>query len=219
MEQERPIRVVIAEDQRLTRETLARLLEMEPGFEVVGAAQDGVEALNLVRRSRPNVLLTDIEMPCMNGIELTRTVKQEIGEVGVVVLTIYHDDARVFQAIRAGAQGYVLKDCPMEDTLDAIRAVARGEGLLHPSVAARVLTEFARLAGQGASDQAVFSELSAREVEVLRELATGKRNRQIADALFISEKTVKNHISSILFKLHVNDRTEAALLAARQGLV
>jgi DNA-binding NarL/FixJ family response regulator len=219
MEQERPIRVVIAEDQRLTRETLARLLAMEPGFEVVGAAQDGLDALNLVRRSRPTVLLTDIEMPCMNGIELTRTVKQEMSDVGVVVLTIYHDDARVFQAIRAGAQGYVLKDCPMEDTLDAIRAVARGEGLLHPSVAARVLTEFARLAGRGASDQAVFSELSAREVEVLRELATGKRNRQIAEALFISEKTVKNHISSILFKLHVNDRTEAALLAARQGLV
>ena len=219
MEQERPIRIVIAEDQRLTRETLARLLQMEPGFEVVGVAQDGVEALNLVRRSRPDVLLTDIEMPCMNGIDLTRTVKQEMGGVGVVVLTIYHDDVRVFQAIRAGAQGYVLKDCPMEDTLDAIRAVARGEGLLHPSVAARVLTEFARLAGRGATDHAAFSDLSTREVEVLRELATGKRNRQIADALFISEKTVKNHISSILFKLHVNDRTEAALLAARQGRV
>ena len=213
------IRLVIAEDQRLTRETLSRLLGMEDDIAVVSVAVDGVEALNAVRRHQPDVLLTDIEMPCMNGIDLTRAVKQDIPSVGVVILTIYHDDARVFDAIRAGAQGYVLKDGAPEETLTAIRAVARGESVLHPSVASRVLSEFARIAGRRSADQKLFSELSPREVEVLKEVATGKRNREIADTLFISEKTVKNHISNILFKLHVNDRTEAAMMAARQGLV
>ncbi|HZO91353.1 MAG TPA: response regulator transcription factor [Chthonomonadaceae bacterium] len=212
------IRVVIGEDERLTREALARLLVLEDDIEVVGQAGDGERALCLVREKTPDVLLTDINMPKMNGIELTQKVKQEMPNVGVCILTIYHDDANVFQAIKAGALGYVLKDSPPEETVAAIRAIAHGDGLLHPSIAARVLTEFNRISAQRAADLKLFSELTDREIEVLKEVATGKRNREIAEALYISEKTVKNHISNILFKLQVNDRTEAAMLAARHGL-
>lgn len=213
------IRVVVAEDERLTREALSRLLALEDDIEIVGQAGDGVQALALVRDKTPDVLLSDINMPKMNGIELTQRVKQEMPHVGVCILTIYHDDGNVFQAIKAGATGYVLKDSPPEETVAAIRAISKGDGLLHPSIAARVLSEFNRISTQRAADMKLFSELTAREIEVLKEVATGKRNREIAETLFISEKTVKNHISNILFKLQVNDRTEAAMLAARGGLI
>src|SRR2546421_821279 len=192
---------------------------MEEDIEVVGLAADGEEAIRLARRLVPDVLLTDINMPKVTGIQVTQTVKRELPSVGVVILTIYHDDANVFQAIKAGATGYVLKDSPPEETIAAIRAIHRGDSLLHPSIAARVLTEFNRISSQRAADLALFSELTDREIEVLKEVATGKRNREIAGTLFISEKTVKNHVSNILFKLQANDRTEAAMLAARQGLV
>jgi DNA-binding NarL/FixJ family response regulator len=213
------IRVLIAEDERLTREALAQLLALEDDIEIVGQAADGEQALKLARHYTPDVLLTDINMPKMNGIELTQKVKQELPKVGIVVLTIYHDDSNVFQAIKAGALGYVLKDSPLEETVAAIRAIANGDGLLHPSIAARVMSEFNRISMQRTKDTKLFSELTDREVEVLKEVATGKRNREIAEELYISEKTVKNHISSILFKLQVNDRTEAAMMAARGGLL
>lgn len=213
------IKLIIAEDERLTRDALARLLGMEDDIEVVGLAAEGESALRLVREKTPDVLLTDINMPKMNGIELTARVKKEMPPVGVCILTIYHDDANVFQAIKAGATGYVLKDSPLEETVAAIRAIAEGGSRLHPGIAARVLTEFNRLATQRAADLSLFSELTAREIEVLKEVATGKRNREIGETLFISEKTVKNHISNILFKLQVNDRTEAAMLASRGGLI
>lgn len=213
------IRLLIAEDERLTREALARLIGLEDDIEVVGQAADGEEAIRLARRLMPDVVLTDINMPKVKGIEVTQTIKQEMPSVGVVILTIYHDDDNVFRAIKAGAKGYVLKDSPPEETVAAIRAIARGDALLHPSIASRVLNEFNFISTRRAADLKLFSELTQREVEVLKEVATGKRNRQIAEDLFISEKTVKNHISNILFKLEVNDRTEAAMLAARQGLV
>ena len=164
-------------------------------------------------------LLTDINMPHMNGIDLTDTLRREMPEVKVVILTIYNDDDRVFAAIKAGARGYVLKDSPPEETIAAVRAAGKGEALLHPSLVSRVLSEFGRLSTQKAADNAVFAELTDREREVLTEIGKGRRNKEIADTLFISEKTVKNHISNIFAKLEVNSRAEAALLAARQGLV
>jgi DNA-binding NarL/FixJ family response regulator len=213
------LRVVIAEDETFTREALAKLLSLEDDIEVVGTAPDGARALTVVRAQHPDVLLTDIGMPQMDGIQLTETLRRELPTVGVVILTIYNDDERVFKAIQAGARGYVLKDSPPDDTIAAIRAVGRGEALLHPSLIGRVLSEFGRVSAQRAADNKVFAELTEREREVLAEIGKGKRNKQIADELFIAEKTVKNHISSIFFKLEVNSRAEAALLAARQGLV
>lgn len=213
------VRLVIAEDETMTREMLARLLALEDDIEVVGTAADGQKALTVVRAQKPDVLLTDIGMPQVNGIELTEILRREMPEVGVVILTIYNDDERVFAAIKAGARGYVLKDSPPEDTVAAVRAVARGEALLNPLLVTRVLGEFTRLSVQKAADNAVFAELTDREREVLAEIGKGRRNKEIADALFISEKTVKNHISNIFSKLEVNSRAEAALLAARQGLV
>jgi len=212
------IRVVIAEDEPLTRDALARLLALEPDIEVVGRAADGEAALRQVLDKMPDVLLTDIAMPKMNGIELTQKVHFTAPTVGICILTIYHDDQHVFEAIKAGALGYVLKDSPIEETVAAIHAIAEGGSRLHPSIAARVLAEFNRISTQRILDTKLFSELTDREIEVLKEVATGKRNREIGETLFISEKTVKNHISSILFKLQVNDRTEAAMMAARGGL-
>jgi DNA-binding NarL/FixJ family response regulator len=213
------VRLVIAEDETMTREMLARLLALEDDIEVVGTAADGQKALTVVRNQKPDVLLTDIGMPQVNGIELTEVLRREMPQVGVVILTIYNDDERVFAAIKAGARGYVLKDSPPEDTVAAVRAVARGEALLNPLLVTRVLGEFTRLSLQKAADNAVFAELTDREREVLAEIGKGRRNKEIADTLFISEKTVKNHISNIFAKLEVNSRAEAALLAARQGLV
>ena len=213
------MKLVIAEDETMTREMLARLLALEDDITVVGTASDGLRALSVVRNQKPDVLLTDIGMPQMTGIQLTETLRNEMPDVAVVILTIYNDDERVFAAIKAGAKGYVLKDSPPEETLQAVRAAARGEALLHPSLVGRVLSEFGRLSTQKAADNAVFADLTDREREVLTEVGKGKRNKEIAGELFISEKTVKNHISSIFGKLEVNSRAEAALLAARQGLV
>ena len=203
----------------MTREMLARLLSLEDDITVVGTASDGARALSVIRAQKPDVVLTDIGMPQVSGIELTDILRREFPQVGVVILTIYNDDERVFAAIKAGAKGYVLKDSPPEDTLAAVRAVGSGEALLHPSLVARVLSEFGRLSTQRAADNAVFAELTEREREVLTHIGKAQRNKEIATNLFISEKTVKNHISSIFIKLEVNSRSEAALLAARQGLV
>ena len=213
------IRLVIAEDQAMMRESLAQMLALEDDIQVVGTASDGERALSVCRAQKPDVLLTDIGMPKFSGIEVTQTIRQELPETKVVILTIYGDDDKVFAAIKAGARGYVLKDAAPDEALAAIRAASRGEMLLNPAMVLRVANEFSRLSTQRAADNAVLSHLTDRELEVLALMGKGMRNKEIADTLFISEKTVKNHISKIFEKLEVNSRAEAALLAARQGLV
>ena len=182
------ISLIIAEDERLTRDALARLLDLEDDIQVVGQAADGESALRLVREKMPDVLLTDTGMPKMNGIELTQRVKKDFPSVHICVLTICHDDSNVFQALKAGA----LSD----------RACSDG---VQPH--------------QRPAHMNLFSELTPREIEVLKEVATGKRNREIAETLFVSEKTIKSHIFAILGKLNANDRTEAAMMAACGGLI
>jgi len=184
----------------------------------VGQAADGEAAVDLARRLKPEVVLTDLSMPKMDGIAAIRQIKKEAPECAVVVLTIHHDDNHLFAAIKAGASGYVLKDAPPEQMVEAIRAAARGEGYIGPSLVGKVLEEFARVARLRAAAKEIFQELTRREMEVLELVGKGLRNKDIAARLFLSEKTVKNHVSSIFMKLQVNDRTEAALLAERHGL-
>jgi DNA-binding NarL/FixJ family response regulator len=212
------IRLLIAEDETIVRCALAQLLAAEKDIEVVAQAADGQAAVLLAQQHRPDVILMDLGLPRMDGIAASRQIKQELPDCAVVVLTIHHDDEHLFAAIKAGASGYVLKDAPPEHTVEAIRAAARGEGFIGPSLVARLLAEFARVSQMRASAKEAFAELTRREMEVLELLGTGLRNRQIAERLYVSEKTVKNHITSIFLKLQVNDRTEAALLAARHGL-
>jgi DNA-binding NarL/FixJ family response regulator len=180
---------------------------------------NGEEAVELSRKNMPDVVLMDIRMPKLDGIKATQIIKQEMPNTAIVILTIYYDDTNVFQAIKAGAIGYILKDSPIDNALEAVRAAHKGDGMMHPSIAARVMKEFARIHNERKMDMEVFADLTDREKEILKLLAVGKRNKEIAEELFISEKTVKNHISNILFKLQANDRTEAAIYATKHGLI
>jgi len=211
-------KVVVAEDETFVCYAIAQLLDAEDDIEVVGEAQDGELAVALARQKRPDVVVMDLGMPKLDGMEATRAIKKHLPECGVCVLTVFDDDEHLFHALKAGADGYVVKDAPPEQLISAIRAIAAGDSFLPGALVRRVLDEFNRISGLRAARKEVFAELTPREMEVLELLAEGLRNRQIADSLYISEKTVKNHVSSILSKLHVNDRTEAAVLAARHGL-
>ena len=184
----------------------------------MGDVADGEQAVAQAAILRPDVILTDIQMPRMNGIEATRRLKAKHPEIAVVILTKFGDDENVFNAIKAGAIGYVLKDAGLEEIGAAVRAAKTGEGFLSPSLVSRVMAEFSRLSKSALHNRKLFAELSRREVEVLECLAAGMRNSAIANKLCLSEKTVKTHVGSILKKLQVNDRTEAALLAKNSGL-
>jgi DNA-binding NarL/FixJ family response regulator len=213
------IKVMIVEDDSLLRGTLVELLRLESDIHVVSHVPNGEMAVAEADRESPEVILMDIEMPRMNGIDATRAIKEKHPETAVVILTKFGDDENVFSALKAGAVGYVLKDAGMQEIREAIREAHLGGGHLNPALVARVLSEFSRVAKATQESRQVFAELTRREIEVLELLGRGMKNRAIADELCLSEKTVKAHIGGILRKLQVNDRTEAALLAQKHGLV
>ncbi len=212
------IRVLIAEDVGTLCTALAELLGREADLEVVKAVRNGRDALIEALALRPDVVLTDLQMPKMDGIELTREIRAQLPHTAVVILTVFDDDDNLFAAIKAGARGYVLKDADTSRVADAIRAAHAGEGFLSAGLVARVLREFSRIDTLARRGRELAATLTRREVAVLELLAQGLRNRQIAERLGLTEKTVRNHTSAILGKLHANDRTEAALIAARHGL-
>jgi len=214
------IKILLVDDQPLFREGLRTLLSVHSDFEIVGEAGNGQEAINLARSHRPSVVLMDLQMPVLDGVAATHRLHEEYPQCRVIVLTTFDDDEKVFDGLRAGAVGYLLKDAPSEKLAEAIRVAARGETFLQPSVAAKVVAEFARLTRKTIEHSNSFSEpLSEREVEILRLIAHGSSNREIADTLFLAEGTVKNHVTNILGKLGVRDRTQAAIKAKDIGLV
>ncbi len=215
-----PIRILVVDDQTLFREGLRTLLSVQPDFEVVGEAANGEEALRLAATLKPQVVLMDLRMPVLDGVAATRRLRQSLPDSRVIVLTTFDDDETVFDGLRAGAAGYLLKDVPTEKLVEAIRTTARGESFLQPSVASKVLAEFSRLANQQpASTEALVEPLSEREMGILRLVSAGSSNREIAGQLCITEGTVKNHITNIFSKLGVSDRTQAALKARELGLI
>src|SRR3972149_6998092 len=214
------IRVLIADDHQVVREGLSAVLKIKEDIEVVGLAKDGLDAVEKARQLLPDVVLMDISMPRMNGVEATREIKRENPHIGVVVLTMYDEEDYIFDLVKAGATGYLLKDADSTQIAKAIRAVAHGESLIHPTVASKILTEFSLLAqGKGRKPGRLEHDLTDREITVLRLVAEGKTNKEIANDLDLSEKTVKNHVRNIFHKLHVYDRTQAAIHAIRKGII
>jgi len=212
--------VLLVDDQALFREGIATLLSLYPDIEVVGEAADGASAVAQVAELRPDIVLMDLRMPVLGGIGATQRLAERYPEVRVLVLTTFDDDEEIFPALRAGAAGYLLKDCPSSVLANAIRAAAGGEPVLHPSVAAKVIAELNRRSPPpGDANSGLPEPLSARELEVLRALAAGGANREIARRLGLAEGTVKNHVTTILAKLDVPDRTRAALRARDLGLL
>ena len=215
-----PIKILLVDDQPLFREGLRTLLSVHADFEVVGEAGNGEEAVSLARSLLPSVVLMDLQMPVLDGVAATRRLHKERPDCRVIVLTTFDDDEMVFDGLRAGAIGYLLKDASSEKLSEAIRSAARGESFLQPSVAAKVVAEFARLTNKPAmNSRALVEPLSDRELEILSLIADGASNREIAGTLFLAEGTVKNHVTNILGKLGVRDRTQAALKARDTGLI
>lgn len=213
-------RIIIADDQALFREGLRILLSARPDMEVVGEAADGEEAVALVEQLRPAVVLMDLRMPKVDGIQATVRIRDRCPEVAVLALTTFDDDAYLFGALRAGAAGYLLKDVSSETLVSAIQAAVRGESFLQSTVTGRVVAAFARLMeAAGTKVDALVLPLSPREREIVALLAQGASNKEIADRIHLAEGTVKNHVTNILTKLGVRDRTQAALRARQLGIV
>ena len=210
------ISLLITDDHAMVRQGIRAFLELQPDLTVLDEADSGETAVRKAAELAPDVVLMDLVMPGIGGVEATRRVKQASPHSQVIVLTSYHEDEYIFPALRAGALSYVLKDVGPDELADVVRKAARGESVLHPRVAARVVQE---LRGTRSDTPNLFNELSDRELDVLRLIADGRSNAEIADKLIISEKTVKGHVSNILSKLHMMDRTQAAVMAWQQGLM
>jgi len=210
------MKVIICDDQAIVRDGLAMLLNLEKDIEVVGQAQDGAEAVEQAGQQQPDLVLMDLKMPGMNGIEATRQIRARYPAIKVLVLTTYDDDEWVFDAIRAGAAGYLLKDTPREAVIQAVRGTVAGKSFVDPAVAGKLLGQVAGQQTQPAT--LITDKLTGREVDVLRLLARGFTNADIAARLHLSEGTVRNHVSAILAKLGVSDRTQAAVIAIQHGL-
>lgn len=220
------IRIVLVDDQTLIREGIQILLDMEPDLEVVGCGSNGREAIELAERLQPDVMLMDVRMPEMDGVSATHELSRRFPQIRVIILTTFDDDEYIFEGLRAGARGYLLKDINSEEMARAVRVVASGQALIQPSVAGKVVAEFARMADTGVGRAGKSSRqpggrepLTDRELEVLRALAAGLSNKEIADRLVITEGTVKNHVSNLLAKLEVRDRTQAVLRAQALRLI
>ncbi len=213
------IRILVADDHRLFRETLAGLISSQEDMEVVGEAKDGAEALVKARDLMPDLVLMDLSMPGTNGLEATRSIKAEMPYVKIVMLTVHDDDENLVEAVKSGAQGYLLKDISREELLASIRGIHRGEAAISRVMAGKILSEFSQLSRQPSAATETYDELTVREQEVLQLVAKGDSNREIAGALFISENTVKNHLRNILAKLHLQSRYQAAFYAVKKGLI
>ncbi len=209
------IRIVIADDHPIVRQGLATVLSQEEDLEVVGQAGNGLEAVAQAQKLHPDIILMDLQMPEMDGVEAIQEIKMETSDIGIIILTTYVTDDYIFRGIEAGARGYLLKDSPPEEVLKAIRAVHKGESLIQPKVASRLLDRFSQLARAPDTGEV----LSPREVEVLQLIATSAANKEIANELLIGESTVKTHIIHIFNKLEVKGRTEAVAEAVRRGII
>ncbi len=207
------IKVVLADDHAVVRHGLRFMLEQRPDIQVVGECGDGARALELVTEFLPDVALLDLLMPTMDGVAATREVKRLVPSTQIIILTSYYEDEHIFSAIKAGALSYLLKDSSPQELVEAVRAAARGESKLHPMVAARVLREMQQ------RQLSPLNDLTPRELEVLTRIARGRSNYEIAQELVISEPTVRTHVSNILSKLHLTDRTQAAIYGLQQHLV
>ncbi len=225
MKETEPIRVLLVDDQQIVRQGLATILRYTPGIEIVGEAGDGEEAVSLATALHPDVVLMDLKMPHLGGIPATRRICQILPKTQVIILTTYDADNLVFEGIKAGAKGYLLKDVSGETLVEAIQGVVRGESLIDPGVARKVLGEFQRLAAQVPTRPASpaveiqIEPLTPREEEVLHLLTEGLSNKEIGARLHLSEGTVKNYVSTIIAKLQANDRTHAVVTALRHGLI
>lgn len=209
------MKVVICDDQAIVRDGLVMLLKLEKDIEVVGTATDGSDAVEIVGKKQPDLVLMDLKMPVMNGVEATRQIKANYSNVKVLVLTTYDDDQWVFDAIRAGASGYLLKDTPRDELVAAIRGTITGKSYIDPSVASKLLDMAS--SHQTQPTNIITEKLTDREIQILQLIAKGLSNTVIAERLFLSEGTVRNHVSSILAKLGVTDRTQAAVVAIQHG--
>jgi DNA-binding NarL/FixJ family response regulator len=214
------VEILIVDDQALFREGLRTLLSVQPDFKVVGEATNGEEAIRLSVLTKPTVVLMDLRMPVMDGVTATRRLRDVLPKCKVIVLTTFDDDELVFDGLRAGAVGYLLKDVSSEKLFEAIRAADRGEYFLLPSITAKVMAEFSRLSRIAPAPMGSLADpLSPRELEILRMVASGASNREIAETLIIAEGTVKNHLTNILGKLNAKDRMQAVLKAKEHGVI